>query len=250
LSARSERDREIEQVLVEIFEESDQTYGTPRLHRELAGRGIHVSRRRVRRLTKGAGLVPRLSRIYRSNPRLHALYKGRNLQRDVEVTELNKVWVGDVTYLRVKKEWRYLSAVLDRLSRRTVGLSLKPDRNVDLTRTAWRNAVRARRPGPGLIFHSDRGTEYVGAQSRAYMKKLGIRQSVTERSLGDNQFAESFFHTLKADVIHGRHFESDAELRATVASYMRRYNHRRRHSALDCAPAEFERRLTEQCLRN
>jgi putative transposase len=241
-SARSHQDREIEKLLVELFKASGGTYGTPRLQRGLRDRGVRTSRRRVSRLMRAAGLVPRMSQIYRSNPKLHRLYKGKNLQRKLAPTGVDQVWVGDVTYLRVGKRWRYLAAVIDRFSRRTVGWSLGRRRCVALTRRALRNALRVRRPEPGLIFHSDRGTEYVGAESRAYLERCGIRQSLTERSLGDNPYAETFFHSFKADVIHGRRFRSEAALRGVVSGYMRQYNHRRLHSGLHyVTPVAFEK---------
>jgi putative transposase len=241
-SARSNQDREIEKLLVELFAASGGTYGTPRLQRGLRSRGIKTSRRRVSRLQKRAGLVPRVSRVYRSNPKLHRLYKGKNLQRKLAPTGINQVWVGDVTYLRVGKRWWYLAMVLDRWSRRLVGWSLGSSRCGSLTRRALRNALRVRRVPEGLIFHSDRGTEYVGSETRAYLTRRGIRQSLTERSLGDNPYAETFFHSFKAEVVHDETFKSEGVLRRAVAGYMRRYNHRRLHSGLHyVTPVAFER---------
>ena len=240
-SARSRQDRDIQKLLIELFEKSGGTYGTPRLHRGLRGRGLRVSRRRVSRLKREAGLVPRVARIYRCNPKLHRLYKGKNLQRKLVAKRVNQVWVGDVTYLKVRKVWHYLAAVIDRYSRRAVGWSLGPSRCGELTRRALRNALRVRHPRKGLIFHSDRGTEYVGHETRAYLKRCGIRQSLTERSLGDNPYAETFFHSLKAELIHGKRFDTPEALRREVAAYIQRYNHRRLHSGLNYAtPVAFE----------
>jgi putative transposase len=149
-----------------------------------------------------------------------------------------------VTYLRVAKHWCYLAVVMDQFSRRVVGWSLRRVRGTPLTRAAFDHAFRRRRPRR-LIFHSDRGIEYAAPAFRDRLKALGVRQSMTRGGTpGDNAHAESFFHSLKADVVHGVQFASDESLRSCVRRYVRYYNHERLHSSLGYrSPAEYERQV-------
>ena len=156
----------------------------------------------------------------------------------------NQVWVSDVTYLSVAGSWRYLAVIMDQASRRIVGWSLGRGRGVSLTRAAFDHAMRRRQPPRGLIFHSDRGIEYAGLEMKARLKAVGARQSMARGGCpGDNAYAESFFHSLKADVIHGFRFEDDQQLRTCIRSYVPYYNACRSHSSLGfVSPVEYERR--------
>lgn len=226
------------------FAASRGTYGSPRVHRALTAQGWAVSRRRVERLMRTAGLRGRVARIYRSNPGLHRLYgQYPNLLWRVRARRPNQVWVGDVTYLPLGGQWRYLAVVMDQHSRRIVGWSLGRGRGVKLTRAAFDRAFRRRRPPRRLVFHSDRGVEYAGAAMGDRLKALGVRQSMTRGGCpADNAHAESFFHSLKADVIHGTSFMDERDLRASLRSYVAYYNRHRAHSALGyLSPIEYER---------
>lgn len=236
-----EQDRIVTARMRDIFEASAGTYGSPRVHRALAVEGVHVSRRRVERLMRAAGLRARVARLYRANPTLHAFFRVPNRQREVAVTRPNQVWAGDITSVRVAGHWRYLAVVLDRNSGRLLGWSLGRHRDGHLTHAALAHAVHQRQPPSGLIFHSDRGSEYAGRRFRAHLRALGVGQSMNDRALGDNAHVESFFHSLKADVVHGVRFDTDAELRAQLRGYAWFYNHRRLHSALGYrSPVDYE----------
>jgi len=244
-SAHSERDRVLVKAIRRIFEASEGTYGSPRVQRELRAEGWEVSRRRVERLMRAAGLRGRVVRVYRSNPRLHRLYAQHpNRLWECRAKRPDAIWVGDVTYLGVAQHWCYLAVVLDQFSRRVVGWSLRRVRGSQLTRAAFDYAFRRRRPGR-LIFHSDRGIEYAAPSFRDRLKALGVRQSMTRGGTpGDNAHAESFFHSLKADVVHGAEFASDESLRSCVRRYVRYYNHHRLHSSLGYrSPVEYERQV-------
>ena len=143
-----------------------------------------------------------------------------------------------------RRRWRYLAVVSDQYSRRVLGWSLAAVRSTDLTRSAFDKAMRRRCPRRGLIFHSDRGSEYAGAHFRDRLRALGVRQSTTRGGTpGDNAHAESFFHSLKADVIHGAHFLDDRQLSSCLRSYVRYYNYRRLHSSLGYrCPVAYERK--------
>ena len=245
--AESARRREDRNLLVEIrriFESSRRTYGSPRVQQALAVRGVQVSRRRVERLMRAGGMRGRVSRIYKSNPGLHRFY-GQHPNRlwTKPARSRNRIWVGDVTYLRVGHRWRFLAVVIDQYSRRILGWSLAAVRSTGLTRSAFDRAMRSRRPSPGLIFHSDRGSEYAGAHFRDRLRNLHVRQSTTRGGTpGDNAHAESFFHSLKADVIHGVRFIDDRQLRRCLRRYIQYYNHQRLHSSLGYrSPVAYER---------
>jgi transposase InsO family protein len=184
------------------------------------------------------GIKGRAARLYRSNPGLHAFFKSiPNRELDVLADAPNRVWVGDITYLRIGDRWRYLAVVMDKYSRRVLGNSSGPHKDVRLTLTALNRAVRARRPPPGLVFHSDRGIEYAANAFRTQLAKLGVVQSMNRPGeMNDNAHMESFFHSMKSDVIHGRQFASARCVDAVVRDYLPFYNGVRLHSSLDYQP--------------
>jgi putative transposase len=193
---------------------------------------------------RSAALRARTARIYRRTPgtrRFFAEIPNRVL--GLETTAPGQIWVGDVAYLRSAGRWRYLAVVLDRHSRRVLGWSLRLRRDLTLTRVALNRALMRRRPQPGLIFHSDRGVEYSAYGFRARLAAFGITQSMKRpREICDNAFIESFFHSLKADVIHGRTFDDDRTLNDVIRRYVRRYNRTRLHSSLGYrSPINYER---------
>lgn len=227
-----------------IFDASNGTYGNPRIHAALAQAGIRVGRKRVARLMRATSLKARSARIYRSMPgtrRFFSAIPNQVLER--KTTAPNQIWVGDVTYLKVCGQWRYLAAVLDRHSRRILGWSLGLQRDLHLTLAALNRALLRRKPAPGLVFHSDRGVEYSAYAYRARLAAQGIIQSMNRpRELTDNAFIESFWHTMKSEVIHKLTFESDAALHAVIERFIHRYNRTRLHSSLGYrSPIDYER---------
>jgi putative transposase len=245
-SARRKQDRQMLEAVRRVFTRSRGTYGSPRVHRALKRLGWAVSRRRVERLMRTDGLRGRVARIYRANPGLHKIFEQHpNRLWKRRATRPDQVWVADVTYLAVGRQWRYLAVVMDQRSRRILGWSLGRGRGVSLTRGAFDGAVRRRHPRRGLIFHSDRGIEYAGKGMKERLVALGIRQSMTRAGCpGDNAHAESFFHSLKADVIHGNQFTNDEQLRSCLRSYIPFYNQERTHSSIGyLSPVEYESRV-------
>jgi putative transposase len=227
-----------------VFKASDGTYGSPRIHAALRQAGFRLGRKRVARLMREASLKARSARLYRRMPgtrRFFAAIPNRILH--LQTTASDQIWVGDVTYLRSAHRWRYLAVVMDRHSRRILGWSLGARRDLTLTLAALNRALLRRRPTSGLTFHSDRGVEYSAYAYRARLAALDITQSMKRpRELGDNAFIESFFHSMKADVIHGCRFRDDHALQTVVATYIRRYNRLRLHSSLGYRPPiDYER---------
>ena len=226
-----------------IFEASEGTYGSPRIHAALQQAGMKVGRKRVARLMREASLKARSARIYRRMPGTRRFFSGiPNRVLELRTTAPGQVWVGDVTYLKSGGRWRYLAVVLDRHSRRVLGWSLGLQRDMKLTLDALNRARQRRHGRPGLIFHSDRGVEYSAYDFRARLAAFGITQSMKRpREIGDNAFVESFFHSMKSDAIHGHTFDDDPTLRAVVTRYIRHYNRTRLHSSLGyLSPIDYE----------
>jgi transposase InsO family protein len=243
-SARKGQDRVLLQAMGTMFEKSGGTYGSPRLHRGLRAHGHRVSRRRVERLMRESGWRARVVRVYRRKAGTHRWFEQfPNLLRRLRATGPDQIWVGDVTYLAVGRRWWYLATVLDQYSRRLLAWRLGGVRDARLTRWVFDAAVRRRRPSKGLIFHSDRGSEFLGTTFRGRLAEHGVRQSMTRGGAPDeNAHMESFFHSLKAEGVHGRSFDTVDELRRHLAHYVRYYNHRRLHSALRYrSPVDYER---------
>jgi putative transposase len=243
-SARAQRDERLGRLVEEHFEQSSGTYGSPRIHALLGRQGERCARKRVARLMRERGLKARASRIYRRLPGNVACKLGlANQARERCVTGPNQVWRGDITYLKAGGSWRYLAVVIDQYSRRLVGWKMGPRRTIDLTVDAMRRAIQRRRPPAGLIFHSDRGSEYGGYDFRDRLARGGIVQSMNRpKTMTDNAHMESFFHSMKSDVIHGHPQRKPAELELVVRRYIAHYNRTRLHSALAYrSPIDYER---------
>jgi putative transposase len=240
-SAHTEQDRILSTTITALFTAHQQRYGSPRIHRALHQAGWRVSRRRVARLMRAAGLCARAARGYRPKARIHRQYaRHPNRLWTTTITRPNQVWVGDLTYLRVARSWRYLAVVMDHYSRRVLAWTLSRRRTARVTCAVLTRAARTR-PTAGLIFHSDRGPEYLGAPFCAHVARLGLLQSATVRGPGDNSHMESFFHSLKAELTRGVVFSTDHQLRSALRRYLCYYNATRLHSGLGyLSPIAFE----------
>ena len=246
LRERSERERQNETLAGEIravHTESRGTYGSPRVHQVLQRRGHRVGKHRVARLMRSYGIKARVATIRYTNPSIQRFFGSiANQSLDVELERPDQVWVGDITYLKVGAVYRYLAVVMDKYSRRVVGWSYGPRKDVRLTLRALDRAVRSRRPTSGLIFHTDRGIEYAAGAFKQRIAELGFIQSMNRPGkMTDNAFIESFFHSMKADIYHGLRYEYDEDLHAALKNYVPFYNKDRLHSSLQYVPpATFE----------
>lgn len=244
---RSLRARENQSLAIRIeaiHRNSRRTYGSPRVHRELARSGCRASENRVARLMRERGIRARVATIRYSNPSMRRYYAClSNEQLAVQTCRPDQVWVGDITYLKVGAIYRYLAVVMDRYSRRVIGWSFGKRKDVRLTLRALDRAVRNRRPRQGLIFHTDRGIEYAAGAFKRRLAELGITQSMNRPGkVTDNAYIESFFHSMKSEAIHGERFSEDHQIESVLRSYIPFYNHARLHSSLNYVPpATFEK---------
>jgi putative transposase len=247
-SERSIVDEHLWATIERIYHASRGTYGSPRIYHELRVSGVRIGRKRVERLMRSRGIKARCARIYRSKRGLREYFTGiPNHSLDVVPTRPDQVWVGDITYLKVGNQWLYLAAVMDKFSRRIVGWSMSKSKDTTLTLQAFNQAVENRRPQPGTIFHSDRGTEYGAFIFRNRLAEIGVVQSMNRLGgkMTDNATMESFFHSLKAEGVHGVKFADGQAVSNHIRSYMPFYNSRRIHSSLGyLSPEAYECKST------
>ncbi len=237
-SKRSEQDRELLSAIERVYVEVDGAYGSPKMTKALRQEGMLVGENRIARLMRENGLVARCARIYRKHAGVNRFFsKIKNELYDKEATGPDQIWVGDVTYLEVNGNWRYLAVVMDLYSRKVVGWSLSKRRDAALSLAAFKQATKKRLLNVGLYFHSDRGAEYVATKYQKWLAGQGVTQSMNRKGrMNDNATMESFFHNFKAERVHRYEFITEKELRATVSSYVSFYNHRRIHSSLGYVP--------------
>jgi putative transposase len=245
-SRRACQDASLIELIGHIFDASGETYGAPRVHAELRLQyGIHVSRKRVERLMRQAGLS---GEIKRKRGKTTIRVKGVTtapdvVQRDFHPAAANRLWSADITYIRTWEGWLYLASVMDCYSRRIVGWAMADHLRAQLVVDALEMAVSRRRPDAGLIHHSDMGSQYTSLIFTRRCRAVGIEVSMGSKGDAyDNAMIESFYATIKKDLIHRRSWPTKAETRTAVFGYIEAfYNRRRRHSRLGMlSPVDFE----------
>ena len=231
--------------IVAIHKASGETYGSPRVHAELRAEGVTVSRKRVARLMAELGLESRRKRRFKATTdSKHNLPVAENiLDRKFEVDAPDVAWVTDITYVWTLEGWLYLAAILDLFSRRVVGFAMSARIDRELVLEALRAAAGRRVPNAGLMHHSDRGSQYASGDYQDALDDLDAICSMSRKgNCWDNAVAESFFATLKTELIYSRRFATRAEAREAIFDFIETfYNRRRRHSTLGyLSPVEFE----------
>jgi transposase InsO family protein len=231
-----------------LFAESERTYGSPRMREALEAEGEATSRKRVQRLMRCMGLVGRgpRRRFVRTTDSNHGFSVAPNLlDRQFQPDAPDRVWATDITYIPTAKGWLYLAVVLDLFSRKVVGWSMQPYLDRRLVLAALGMALADRRPGPGLLHHSDRGVQYACDDYQRLLRDEDIVVSMSRKgNCWDNAVVESFFSTLKLELVYRCRFADHDAARATIFRYIEGfYNRRRLHSTLGyLSPVEYERR--------
>ena len=247
-SPRALEDARLTQRIREIHRANRRVYGSPRIHAELVlADGERVARKRVERLMRQAGIT---GMIRRKRGRTTISVPGVRVCEDLvdrafAAAAPNRVWVADITYLRTWQGWLYLVAVQDLYSRRIVGWSMADHMRSELVADALQMALAQRQPAPGLIWHSDQGSQFVSLAFGQQARAAGIAQSMGSKGdCYDNSVAESFFATLKKELVDRRSWPEKSELRSEIFDYIEAfYNRRRRHSTLGyLSPADYENR--------
>jgi transposase InsO family protein len=246
-SARARRDRQLAVKIRAFHEASRGTYGSPRILDDLKDDGETVGRKRVARIMRQEDLTGQVPRQYRrTTDSKHNLPVAENIvDRNFDPKAPNQVWAADITYIRTWEGWLYVAVVLDLFSRRVVGWAIADHMRTELVLDAFMMAVEQRRPFAGLVHHSDRGSQYA---SHAYQDALGAHDMVCSMSrkgdCWDNSVVESFFGTLKEDLIHRHSWPTKSQAKRAIAEYIICfYNSHRRHSYIDnISPIEYEMR--------
>jgi putative transposase len=245
LGTRVLRDHALREHVQRIHRESRGTYGSPRVRQQLRRQGQFVGKRRVERCMRSLGLSARISRRFRITTRANpALRKADNLlDRDFTASRPDERWVSDITYVWTDEGWCYLAVIIDLFSRAVVGWSTDAQLLAGLPLRALENALRRRQPKAELLHHSDQGAQYTSLGYRNLLAAHGIEVSMSRRGdCWDNAVAESFFSTLKAELVERRDWRSRSELRSALFEYIEVfYNRKRLHSTLAYrTPAEAE----------
>ncbi len=245
-SRRSREDRCLRIEIRSIFHEHRGNYGSPRIYRELRRRGIVCGRHRVARLMREEGLRAKSRRAFRittcSKP--GSQFAPNLLNRDFAISDINTVWLGDITYLWTREGWLYLAVLIDLCSRLVVGWTLSNRLTDDLTLSALDKALESRNPGPGLMHHSDRGSQYTSGDYLGKLEDRGIQSSMSRKGdCWDNSPMESFFATLKTE-LGDRFFSRESTKREVFRFIEIYYNRERMHSSLGYkSPVLFESEL-------
>jgi transposase InsO family protein len=236
VSAREMANRELVKKIEVVYNDSYETYGSPRVSFELKAQGETCSENRVARLMRLRGLQARQVRRYKSTTRRNKKHPvaPNILKRDFAAERPDQKWLTDITYIPTREGWLYLAAVLDLFGRRIVGWAMSERITADLTTKALKMAIRQRLPSAGLIHHSDQGSQYTDGAYQTLLSDHGIQASMNGVGTWyDNAPMESFFGTLKSELVHHRVYNSRDEARPDLFFYIEAfYNRRRRHSSL------------------
>ncbi len=248
VSARAQADAELTARIAAAHTRRRRTYGAPRVHAELRAAGVRCARKRVARLMRAAGLVGchrrRRTRTTIAEP-THVPAPNR-IARDFTAPRPNRLWLGDSTYVATHEGWLYLAVLLDAHSRRVVGWAMADHLRTELALDALTMALRARHPGAGLVHHTDRGSQYTAAAYQATLVTHGVTCSMSRAGeCLDNAVAESFFATLKAELVDTRAWPTRAAARLAIFAWIEVwYNRQRRHSTLGyLTPVAHERQV-------
>jgi transposase InsO family protein len=242
---KQENERLLEKIRL-IHQSSFGTYGSPRIHAELKASGETCSRKRVAKLMKKHGIFAKMCQRFKKTTQQSKkpyFVADDLLQQDFTATEPNEVWVSDISYISTQEGWVYCAMILDLFSRKIIGLSVDNRMTADLVLSALRQALTHRCPLAGVVHHSDRGSQYTCQALKILADKHGVQLSMGKvANAYDNAVAESFFHTLKTELVYFQSYKNLEEAKVNIFQYVYGfYNQKRRHSTLGyLSPAQFE----------
>ena len=245
-SQRSSANRDLVDEIKRVHRDTSGRYGSPRIHAELKAQGRGVSRGRIERLMRHhaiRAITARPRRVWTTDSCHDFPIAPNLLKRNFTAAAPNRIWLADITYVETEEGWLYLATVLDLYSRRIVGWAMQDHLRADLPLAALKMAISAQRPEAGLIHHSDRGVQYASENYRKVLRSAGFQASMSRKGdCYDNAPMESFFHTLKTELVHHRQYATRAEAKRDIFAYIEGfYNRTRRHSAIDyISPIEME----------
>lgn len=236
-----------------VYVESKRRYGSPRVHHRLRQHGIRCGQKRVARLMREHGLrARRRRRATTTTDSNHTLPVAENvLERHFEVQVPNARWAADITYIWTQQGWLYLAVVMDLFSRRIVGWAMQETLHRSLVLSALEMALVARQPAPGLLHHSDRGSQYASGDYQELLEQAGCTCSMSRKgNCWDNAPVESFFSTLKMELVHERRYQSWQQARTELFEFIEIwYNRQRLHSSLGyLSPIDYEAKMANQTL--
>jgi len=250
-SRREKENDELTEVIREIHKSSRNTYGSRRVHAELRERGYHIGYNRVTRLMRVNKIRAKTKRRFKITTHSgHSYPVAENLLgKSIQIVRLNQVWVSDITYIWTQEGWLYLSIIMDLCSRGIVGWSMEERLTKELVVKALEMACSRRGGVKGVIFHSDKGSQYASYEFREVLQKKGIIQSMSGKgNCYENAYAESLFHTIKTEEVYGSCYQTRQEARTRLFEYIEVfYNRERKHSGLGyMSPYQFEQSMELQ----
>lgn len=245
VSLRAKENQRILEIIKFHHNKSKATYGLPRIYAAIRKEGVIVNKKRIARLMKLNNIKTKTKRRFRVTTSQSSKAKASEnlLNQNFTASTENKIWTGDITYLWTSEGWVYLAVVMDVYSRKIVGWSIGNSLSAELVIRALMMALVHRNPERGIIFHSDRGSQYTSSSFREILKNYGIVQSNSSTgNCYDNAVTESFFHTLKTELIYWEKYHNREEAKRSIFEYIEiNYNRRRLHSSLGyLSPVEFE----------
>lgn len=245
---RKTSDNELLKSIETIYEQSQCIYGSPRVYRKLVAKGIKTSKKRVARIMKESKLVSKVKRKFKattnSNHKLEV--KENLLQQNFHASAPNTKWTSDITYIWTQEGWLYLAVILDLFNREVISWQVGKRLTKELVLKALEKAIKQRKPDSTLIFHSDRGVQYASNEVKALLSGHKIQQSMSRKgNCYDNAVTETFFKTLKTELIYQNNYKTREEARFSIFKYIEIfYNRNRLHSSLNyMSPIEFENKF-------
>ncbi|MEW6095459.1 MAG: IS3 family transposase [bacterium] len=253
LSGRYQEDKRILEIIRFHYNRSNGTYGLPRITAAIRKEGLKVNKKRIARLMKANNIRAKTKRRFKITTKQNSKAKASEniVNQNFRATIKNQLWTSDITYLWTKEGWLYLTVVMDVYSRKIIGWSIDERLSAELVIRALMMAIVHRNPAEGVIFHSDRGSQYSSSNFRSLLKSYRIVQSMSSTgNCYDNAITESFFHTLKIELIYWENYHTREEAKRSIFQYIEiNYNRRRLHSALGyLTPVEFEEKNCEEVI--